>query len=217
MRRMLLVLVVAALAFPAVASAHSVEVFPPGSKPYGKTYGQWSAEWWKQAVRETGAPGTPFASGRVDCGRLGTRDVVFLVGTAVSNPVERTCSIPRGKPLLIPVLNGECSTAEGQGFTEFTLRRCARVQADGIDVSSLHVDIGTRSIGGLGRFRFASPLFFLQFARGNVFGVKNLWPSPSVADGYYVMLAPRWIPARTRSASVGLSPRCPSPRRPPTR
>jgi hypothetical protein len=191
MRRMVLVLMVAAFAFPAVASAHDVEVFPPGSNPYGKTYGQWSAEWWKQAVRETGAPGTPFASGRVDCGRLGTRDVVFLVGTA-GGDVVRFCTIPAGKALLIPLVNAECSHGEGNGDTEAELRECARMSADSVDVENLYLKIDSlRSLGGLSAFRFASPLFTFDAVPGNVFA-PAIPPgrSPAVADGYYVMVKP---------------------------
>jgi hypothetical protein len=78
--------VVVALAVAPVAQAAKVNVLPPQSKPFGLTYGQWSAEWWKQAVRQTGAPGTPFAAGAVSCSSMGTGDVVFLVGTTAVSP-----------------------------------------------------------------------------------------------------------------------------------
>ena len=120
-------------AAPAAAAGRAdVNVFPPQSKPFGKTYGEWSAEWWKQAVRQTGEAGTPFAAGRVNCGAMGTRKVVFLVGTttATGSPVERSCRISKDTAVLFPPINAECSQAEGNGSTEVELRACAASFAD---------------------------------------------------------------------------------------
>jgi len=97
-------------------------------------------------------PGQPFASGKVDCGRLGTRDVVFLVGTTGGTAL-RHCTIPAGKALLIPPVNAACSTAEVPEFTtEAQLRACARGFADPIDAESLYLKVDSlRSIGQLSR------------------------------------------------------------------
>jgi hypothetical protein len=180
--------VVVALAVAPVAQAAKVKVFPPQSKPFGLTYGQWSAEWWKQAVRQTGAPGTPFAAGAVNCSSMGTGDVVFLVGTtpAVSPSVARSCTISKHAAVLLPAINGECSQAESNGSTDAELRACATSQAD--EFTNVHVVVDGRALSGLSAFRFASPLYRFSPVAGNVFGIPAAVNSPSVADGYWVML-----------------------------
>jgi hypothetical protein len=176
----------AALAVAPVAQAKRVDVFPPQSKPFGKTYGQWSAEWWKQAVRQTGAPGTPFAAGQVNCAALGTKDVVFLVGTTAVPSIERSCSIAKHTAILLPAINAECSQAEGNGSTDAELRACADSFAD--TFTNVHVVLDGRALSGLSAFRFASPLYQFSPVADNVFGIPEAMNSPSVADGYWVML-----------------------------
>jgi hypothetical protein len=183
-------LAVAALIMVPAANASPFRVFSPESKPFGKTYGEWSAEWWKQAVRQTGALGTPFAAGEVDCAAMGTRDVVFLVGTTngTGSPVQRDCVVSKHAAILLPPINGECSEAENNGSTDAELRPCAAELAD--EFTNVRVSIDGTALTGLDSFRFASPLFRFSPVAGNVF---DPFPpaavnSPSVADGYWVMI-----------------------------
>jgi hypothetical protein len=178
--------VAVALVAAAPARAAGAEVYPPGAKPFGKTYGQWSAAWWRQAVRQTGAPGTPFAAGRVDCSAMGTRNVVFLVGTTSPPAVERSCRIATDTAILFPLINAECSEAEGDGSTKAELRACAAALAD--ELTNLRAKVDGKALDGLSRFRFKSPLFTFSPVAGNVFGIPAATSSPSVADGYWVML-----------------------------
>jgi hypothetical protein len=188
-----------ALAAAAPARAADVKVYPPGSEPFGKTYGEWSAAWWKQAARQTGAPGSPFAAGRVDCSAMGTRDVVFLVGTTTTSPVERSCRVAGHAAILLPVINAECSEAEGNGSTKAALRACAAGLAG--EFTDLHLSVDGKRVKRLSRFRFTSPLFRFSPVTGNVFGIPAATRSPSVADGYWVML--KRLGAGTHTVSFG--------------
>jgi hypothetical protein len=174
------------LAAAPAASAHRTAVYAPDAKPFGMTYGEWSAEWWKQAVRQTGAPGTPFAAGEVDCTAMGARNVVFLVGTTTSVPVSRSCTIPHHVAILLPAINAECSEVEGNGTTDAELRACAAGFAD--EFTNVHVVVDGVALAGLDAFRFDSPLFRFSPVAGNVFGIPPAVRSKSVADGYWVML-----------------------------
>ena len=129
-----------ALVVPAFAAAASPGVLPPTALYAGKTYGQWSADWWKYVLAippernplndETGAR----------CAESQTGQVFFLVGTftltpgpggdVVATASRSQCTVPVGKAMLIPILNGECSTVEGNGTTESELRSCAKRQVD---------------------------------------------------------------------------------------
>jgi hypothetical protein len=63
--------------------------------------------------------------------------------------------------------------------------------ADGIIPSSLFVQIDGRSLQNLASFREQSPLFtYGPLPANNLLGVPAGTVSPSVSDGYHVMLAP---------------------------
>lgn len=186
----------------AAAARANPGVFPPGSTPYGMSYGAWSAAWWQQAMADGTAPfaaGTKENPAPVDCTALGTRQVAFLVGTA-GGEAFRTCTITPGHALLIPVLNAECSTAQGDGTTEAQLQACATGLADAINTGSLHASVDGKPVTGLTAFRFDSGLFSFTSSGANAFGVPA-GTSPSVADGYWIMLAP--LPAGVHTVNFG--------------
>ncbi len=178
---------------PAAASHPGPAVFPPQASPFGHTYGEWSALWWQQALAVHGAQHpNPFDAGVVPCD-LGTRDVRFLVGTTGGDPVLRACTIRSGQAIFFPLINGECSVIEGNGTTKDELSACAAAQADNFSEKKLHARVDGKRIAGLSRFRFQSPLFRFASVPDNPFGVPATppnEPSPSVADGYWVMLNP---------------------------
>jgi len=116
--------------------------------------------------------------------------VWFLAGTTgnpIDEPVMRTCIIPVGKAIILPIINGECSTAEGNGDTEAKLRACAKAQMDG--VTFLQASIDGVPLNNLKMFRAESPLFQFTAVNGNPFGIPA-GTTNSVADGFWVMLHP---------------------------
>ncbi len=91
-----LVLAFGAAVIPAAARNVNPRVIPIHAKPYGMTYGEWSAAWWSWAV------GIPAATNPIldVTGEFGDIDqegpVVFLAGSFGAT-VERALTIPRGK------------------------------------------------------------------------------------------------------------------------
>ena len=85
------------------------------------------ARWWQWAFSFPAAvnPLTDPTGERCTFGQAGT--VWFLGGSFSSATVQRDCSpVPVGAAILIPALNAECSSIEGDGQTEAQLRTCAR-------------------------------------------------------------------------------------------
>jgi hypothetical protein len=193
MRMLLFALTLALmLVLPATASAarRHAQAIPSQAKPFGKSYGEWSALWWQQAFAVDTTGSNPFAEGQAPC-TLGTRKVVFLVGGTVNDPTaDRECTTPirTGQAIFFPMINTECSELEENGSTEAELRSCAKGIGDAFTV--LHATVDGRPIRNLRRFRAQSPLFSFTAAENNPFGVPAGGPSPSVADGYWVMLPP---------------------------
>ena len=174
----------AALATPvAPALAGGGNVVPANASPFGKSYAQWSAVWWQRYLGTansdlTGAP-------------CSIRDgqVALLAGTA-GGAATRSCTVAPGTKFVLPLVNVECSTIEGNGTTQADLAACASSIAD--DFTSLHLTVDGKDAAGLTAFRFRSPLFKFVSVAGNPFGVPATGPggTNSVADGYWVALTP---------------------------
>ena len=148
-----------------------------------------TALWWQTFLSISGNP--------LDRCDLGTRDVVFLAGTT-GGAATRSCTIPAGTSILVPLINVECSTAEGNGDTPAELRACARGFADQFTDLSLTID-GV-AVADLQRFRVHSQVFQFTAAEGNVFGIPA-GTTRSVADGYWALIRP--LPPGTHTVSFG--------------
>jgi hypothetical protein len=175
---------------PGKGPPDKVEIVPPNAHPYGKSYAEWSAEWWQWAVSMP-LDSHPLAdTAPCSAGQFG--DVWFLGGSFVSAEAVRNCTIPEGKAIFLAVLNTECSTVEPDPFhgdTEQQLRDCAQGWVDGAT--------GVCSIDGvpvpnLESYRVQSPMFkFGPLPENNVMFI----PIPpdkgrSVSDGLWLMLEP---------------------------
>jgi hypothetical protein len=196
----------------------------------GKTYSEWSAAHWQYLLSIPQARSPAFDSTGARCGLQQSGPVFFLVGTfttttaksgdVIGSATRTKCAIPQGKVLFFPVLNAECSTAEGNGKTEAELRACAQGFIDG--ARNLTAGVDGVSIKGLKHvkntdFRAESPLFTFAIIKDNILNIPpdtKPSPTPSVADGVYLMLAPLASGQHTihLHGDAPLSPPAPSPR-----
>src|SRR5215211_1758610 len=105
-------------------------VFLVDSKPYGLTYGEWSARWWQwlNSIPQGVNPSTDETG--EDCDQVQKGPVWFLAGTGGGSAV-RQCTIPGEKAILISPIEVECSYAEFPNLrTESELRTCAKADQD---------------------------------------------------------------------------------------
>jgi len=101
-----------------VQTAENPGVYPPSSVAFGKTYAEWSIQWWQwvSAIPKDQSPLLDETGANAAVGQSGP--VWFLCGTAGSLPVvERTCTVPHGKGILFPIINDSPSIPE-DGTTE---------------------------------------------------------------------------------------------------
>jgi hypothetical protein len=68
-----------------------------------------TGHWWQEVVALSGVD----SLNRCD---LGTGKIVYLTGTT-GGSATRTCVTDKAKTFLVPLINVECSTAEGNGTT----------------------------------------------------------------------------------------------------
>ena len=162
-------------------------VFPVDSKPYGKSYADWSAIWWQWllSIPEDKSPAGD--STGEDCGTNQQGPIWFLAGT-FGGSAERTCTIPSGKAIMFSPINSECSYAEyPDEKTESDLLECAKTFQD--QTTSAQVTINGTAIENLDQFRIQSPPFNVTIPENNVFGVSS-GPTQAVSDGLWVILNP---------------------------
>lgn len=162
-------------------------VFPVDSKPYGKSYAEWSAIWgqWLLSIPVNKSPaGDPTGE---NCGINQQGPIWFLAGT-FGGAAERTCTIPAGKAIMFSPINSECSYAEyPDEKTESDLLECAKTIQDLTTYAQATIN-GT-AIENLDSFRIESPLFNVTFPENNVFGIPP-GRTQAISDGIWIILKP---------------------------
>ncbi|HEY6882695.1 MAG TPA: hypothetical protein VI278_01505, partial [Nitrososphaeraceae archaeon] len=86
------------------AADNNVSIFPPGSKPYALSYGQWSTKWfqWAFSIPKDKNPITD-DSGKNCAINQNDQYAWFLAGSG-GGRVERVCTIPAGKAIFFPIM-----------------------------------------------------------------------------------------------------------------
>jgi len=185
------------------------QVIPPHSHAFGKSYGEWSAEWWKWNFRLPATDHPAFSLDGANCDAGQSGKVWFLAGAFTTEVPENefatiireSCSVPTGKAIFFPIINIECSTIEQAPFggqTPEELTSCAKgfVEGPSAVVRDLSVTIDGKVLENLETYRFQSPLFKFGFAdpNDNILGVdcsqQDCNNAQSVSDGYWIMLPP---------------------------
>jgi hypothetical protein len=175
------------------ASAATDTVVPPSQTFAGKTYGEWSVAWWQWAAGITTSESTLNDPKGANCAVHQQGPVWFLTGTTGGTKLtRRKCTVPAGQGILFPIINGECSSVEGQGTTEPQLRRCAKDQMDQVTSATARVDGVPVELGRLDHTPYrvqSSGLFNITFVDNNQFGISP-GSGNSFADGFYVLVNP---------------------------
>ena len=182
-------LVVAAIT-PIVEAASNPNpgVFPTSSKPYGITYGQWSAKWWQWAFSIPSATNPLLDSTGANCGVSQSGPVWFLAGT-FGGSTTRSCTVSSNKSILFPIINTECSTIEGNPPPGSTLSGCAKYFMD--LVTALGASVDGRALKSLTTYRVQSPSYTFTLPSDNILGISGCpCSSPSEADGFWIIVQP---------------------------
>ena len=176
-----------------IASAES-RIFPPHSRPFQRTFPQWSAQWW-QFVLSFPMSDNPLLDSTGERCAIGQHGPVwFLMGT-LHGSAERRCSVPADKALFFPIVNLVNVNTSTQTVNE--LRAEIAPCFDG--VTTLSVEVDGAPVKRLQRnpeeFRVTSVAFDATLPLENLFAVFAIvlppgTYSPAVGDGFYTMLKP---------------------------
>jgi hypothetical protein len=164
-------------------------VLPPHAHAYGRTLGEWSAAWWQWAISLPVSAHPLFDTAGCDTAQSGP--VWFLGGAFTGISTTRECTVPRGKAILFPIVNVECSTIEPPPFfgsNEEELRACAGAFMD--TAFGLGATVDGRSLQDLDAYRTQSPVFEFSGPDDNVLFIPGPVSGMSVSDGVWILLAP---------------------------
>ena len=175
-----------------VLGSTSVNIFPPGSKPYGLPYADHIKNFWKWTlgIPAKDNPINDPTGEKCATGQLNTNTSVFYLTFNNGGVSERTCEVPAGKGLFIPVMQVELSDKDTPGATIEELKLSAKTDQD--SVNSLYLKIGDKEYNfeDLRKYRTDTDGFDVDYADNGIFGIVEGGPTKAVADGYYIMTEP---------------------------
>ena len=175
-----------------VLGSNSVNIFPPGSKPYGLTFAEHQKNFWKWILEipANESPVNDRTGEKCANGQSNTNSSVFYLSFNNGGISERTCKVPVGKGLLIPVMQVEWSDKEAPGASVEELHKSAKKDQD--SVNSLYLKIGDKEYKykDLIKYRTQTDVFEVVFPDNGIFGVIEGGASKVVADGFYIITEP---------------------------
>lgn len=182
-------------------------VMDAAEMPLGKTYEQWSEAWWLWALSIPKIT-NPIQDGACDQKQSG--DVFFLAGNA-GGKSTRTCTIPAGKAIFFPIVNGvsrACPEFVGGMYT-CEVAASEQVLHDNVSLDAYEItmtlEVDGDPITNLEDGRAASMIFNDPTAnvaddafgsecagpiRDNTCGIAVGSSRKSASDGHWVMLKP---------------------------
>ena len=167
------------------------QVIPPHASAFGKSYSEWSAEWWKWQLKLPAIDHPAFSTDGANCDAGQSGKVWFLTGAFTTEVpenefntiVRESCSVPTGKAIFFPIINVECSTIEQEPFLlieggpDNNVDTCAASFVEGPNavIKDLYVTVDGRELENVEAYRSQSSVFGFEFEdpEDNILGVTQ--------------------------------------------
>lgn len=163
-------------------------LFQPNARTFGQTYSEWIVKWWRWllSIPPELNPGLDQNGMHASENQIDPH-VWFLAGT-FGGSVVRTCKIPYGRAIFMPVINYHCSFADYPHIrTETELRPLCEKEID--DIKNISFMVDDLPLSNLMAYRASSPLFAIELKDNNVLNVAKC-NTQMISDGYWVFLKP---------------------------
>jgi hypothetical protein len=180
------------LSVPLMAAGSPTNIFTPEEKPYGLTYEEHAKNFFKWLISIPSDENPMNDETGVNCakGQLNSNSSVFYLSGGGGGNFERTCIVPEGKGVLVPVLVVEVSDKESPGASVDELHAAAKQDQDSVTSLYLKVDDQEYNFEDLLKYRIHTDDFQVVFPKNGVFGIVEGGPSKAVADGFYILTKP---------------------------
>jgi hypothetical protein len=175
-----------------VAGATSLNIFAPGSKPYGLTYDKHVENFvkWALGITAKDNPVNDQTGEKCATGQSNSNSSVFYLTFNNGGESERVCKVPAGKGLLIPVGEVEITNKDLPNATADELK--AETKKDQDSVNSLYLQIGNKTYNykDLLKYRTPTDVFDINYADNGLYGIVEGGATKGAADGFYVITEP---------------------------
>jgi hypothetical protein len=164
-------------------------VFAIDSKPYGNSYEDWTIKFWQWLLSIPVSRNPAVDQTGEFCQEKQDDQPVFFLAFSGGGGADRTCSIPAGKAILIPINVVECSFAElPTAKSEEELHTCAT--EDESSNPGLYLSVDGREFKQLDKYRVHSRIFDFDLPNDHFLPAGEPGPSRAVSDGYWAILEP---------------------------
>jgi hypothetical protein len=163
-------------------------VLPIDSRPYGLTYAEWTAKWfkWLLEIPSNNNPAND-DTGKNCAVNQSDPNVWFLAGTPGGH-AERTCTIPAGKAILFPIVAEWCSEAEFNKVGKDLVKLCRCIIEEWVTEKEVTFDDRHILRGRqLDQYLVPSKHFKCTLKENNIFDLKK-GSTDSVSNGYWLMI-----------------------------
>lgn len=168
-------------------SKQSRTIFDTNSYPYGKSYAEWITLWWKWLISIPKEKSPAFDTTGEQCNiSQDNHHVWFLPGT-FGGPANRKCTIPKGRALLFPVINYECSFADTPSIkSEQELEEKCRQEMD--HIGDINASLDGKKVH-IHNYRVHSRCFTVNIPPDNCLGALS-GMTRIASDGYWLFIEP---------------------------
>jgi hypothetical protein len=187
----ILILVIFTNILPSAASG-SVNIFTPDDNPYNLTYSDHIKNFWKWILKIPGIdnPINDISGKNCATGQSNVNSSVFYLAFNNGGYSERTCTVPAGRGLFIPVMQVETSDKEVPNVSVEDLASSSKKDQDSVNSLYLQIDGKEYKYGDLIKYRTRTDGFDVIFPDKGIFGVEKGGVSKTVADGTYIITEP---------------------------
>ena len=160
-------------------------VYAKDSAPYGIPYKEWVGKWWNwtYGIPKDEHPRDDFTPEKCAAHQGGP---VWFLPDQLGGKEERTCNVPEGKAILIPLLTGECGYDDPAIKNDEDLRRCGMA---GNEYGVIEATVDGVKLKDLESYRSQSGFYNSTQVENNIYD----YPAGTYrafADGYFVFLEP---------------------------
>jgi hypothetical protein len=160
-------------------------VFSKDSTPYGIPYGEWLAKWWQWSFLIPTAQHPRDAYTPEKCA-INQEGPVWFLADQLGGREERTCTIPEGKAIFVPLLVAECDYSVPEVKSDEDLRRCAMA---GNEYGVIEATVDGVKLKSLEQYRTQSGFFNITIPEDNIYN-SRAGTFRALTDGFFVFLEP---------------------------